>query len=367
MLRQIIRPLTALLALPLLLALAPAPARAQDEDRALNNVVISYASVDTAHRVTLIGENFLGSTGRRTPTVSLGRTPLTTVGTPTATSIVAQLPAGLAAGTYMVSVANGTGANQLDSFDVTIGASGEPGPAGLPGAKGEKGDAGPVGPQGPKGDTGAPGAIGPMGPIGPIGPMGPMGPQGPQGEVGSQGTKGDPGPKGDVGPRGDVGPKGDKGDPGTAGQNVFTVYGNGSVMLNAPPPGSVNPPIPPWIVLPGLTANINAGPGMKFFFSADGGLMTTSQVAEGISRVEIALLLDGAEFPDAAIRKVVAANAPNVQGNVAYYSMALSAQLPPGPHTIQVATRRNGGDQAIVGGDSNSVLQGQLTVLTLRL
>src|SRR5690348_3143744 len=76
-----------------LASVSPVTTLAQDEDRtATNNLVITRAVVDGANRVTITGENFLGNTGRRTPVASLERTPLATIGTPTSTTIVAQLP-----------------------------------------------------------------------------------------------------------------------------------------------------------------------------------------------------------------------------------------------------------------------------------
>jgi uncharacterized membrane protein YgcG len=81
--------------------------------------------------------------------VKLGASTLTLVSIDT-TIIVAELPAGLAAGTYRLAVSNGSATPGI--FDVTYGAVGPAGPAG------------PAGPEGPKGATGATGPAGPQGP-----------------------------------------------------------------------------------------------------------------------------------------------------------------------------------------------------------
>ena len=142
---------------------------------ATTTVVINNATVNPAQtQITLAGSN-LDPTGTA-PTVLFNGVKLALVSFTNAT-LVATLPNGLAAGTYLVRVTNS--ASQSGSFDVTIGAVGPTGPAG---------------PQGPAGATGA------QGPQGPVGPAGPAGPQGPAGPAGNQGPQGPPGPPGPAGP-----------------------------------------------------------------------------------------------------------------------------------------------------------------------
>jgi hypothetical protein len=204
--------------------------------------------------------------------------------------------------------------------------------------------------KGDKGDKGDPGATGP------VGPTGPQGPQGPQGLIGPQGIQGLPGP---TGPQGLIGPKGDKGDPGDCCADVTTVFGTAPFNLNSS--------LGTYTILPGLSTTLNESTDVKIFVSADGGVQTTStDPTAGNSRVEIVLLIDGNVFPNAGRRKLVVANTPGVVGNVGYYSMALSHTLLPGPHTISVATRWNGGAPAIISGNALSDMQGQLTVMILR-
>jgi hypothetical protein len=89
------------------------------------------------------------------------------------TEIVAQLPSGLAPGSYRLML---TSAREHEraaaTFDVTVGAIGPQGPAGPAGPAGEPGA------QGPAGARGLPGPAGLQGPAGPTGPTGPAGPPG---------------------------------------------------------------------------------------------------------------------------------------------------------------------------------------------
>ena len=165
--------------------------------------ILSAQPAFPSNTLTITGQNF----GPGLPTVQLGGTNLTVV-SHTANQILANLPAGIAPGSYLLAItAAGNGAgnqsqNNYVTFALTIGAAGPQGPAGIQGpqgliglqgpqgVQGTPGPIGPVGPQGPIGLTGqqgAPGPIGPMGPQGAQGPIGPMGPQGPWGLLGLQG------------------------------------------------------------------------------------------------------------------------------------------------------------------------------------
>ena len=100
-------------------------------------------------QLTITGTGF----GASIPKLDLDGLVLSVI-THTATKIVATLPSGLQAGSYMLSVtANGL----TGTFDLTIGAAGPQGPQGVQG---------PQGPQGLQGSQGAPGPQGPQGPAG---------------------------------------------------------------------------------------------------------------------------------------------------------------------------------------------------------
>ncbi len=101
-------------------------------------------------KILIEGHNF--AYGDQTnPVVNLAGEILPIIGTPTATEIVAELPAGYQPGTYLLTVSRGSGSVNNGSLDLTIGAVGPPGPKGDQGSQGEQGVQGPIGPPGPKG------------------------------------------------------------------------------------------------------------------------------------------------------------------------------------------------------------------------
>jgi hypothetical protein len=113
-------------------------------------IILSATINASATQVTVTGQRLTPSSGP--PTVSWDGTALT-LASYSNIRVVADLPAGVSAGTFQLTVNNGIASN----FDVTYGTAGPPGP---------------TGPQGPQGKTGA------------TGPQGPAGPQGPQGSAG---------------------------------------------------------------------------------------------------------------------------------------------------------------------------------------
>src|SRR5262245_46038719 len=209
--------LVPLLCWALLFGLATAGRAAASSAPAITSATVNYVS----NVITIIGENF----GIAAPTVTLNGTQLTVQSfNPGTQTIVAVMPAGLSAGTFLLAVT--TNGNQSAQFDVTIGIAGPLGPTGPQGPAGPLGDTGPQGPPGPTGATGPQGLAGPTGPQGPKGdpgvtgaqgPAGPTGPQGPKGDTGVTGTQGMVGPAGPIGPLGPQGPKGDTGATGAQG------------------------------------------------------------------------------------------------------------------------------------------------------
>src|SRR5262249_42603015 len=132
---------------------------AQQNQPLSDRVVIASATIDRVRQIiTVSGQNFCGSTGRRQPSMFLGRDLLETVGSPSETTMQARLPVNLVPGTYRLTVSNGPGASQFDYIDLAIGLVGPAGPVGLAGVPGPPG---PAGPQGPAGLTGPPGPAGP--------------------------------------------------------------------------------------------------------------------------------------------------------------------------------------------------------------
>lgn len=173
-------------------------------------LLIQRADADLAADTLLIhGENLLW-TNDASVAVTLAGTPLAVLSA-TSTELLAQLPAGLEPGAYLLKVSRGPATVQRDYFDLTVGTVGPPGPPGPPGLKGDMGDTGP---------QGLPGDIGPTGETGATGPQGPPGAKGDKGDPGSpgaKGDKGDPGTNGTNGTNGIDGQTGAQGPPGLSG------------------------------------------------------------------------------------------------------------------------------------------------------
>lgn len=129
--------------------------------------ILSAQANYTNNTITIAGFNF----SSKTPEVYLGQTQLTVVSN-TTSQVVANLPANVQPGSYILAVAAfRKGRNKIGGspdlfggnfglFDVTLGTQG---PQGIQGVQGVQGVQGPVGPQGP---------AGPQGPTGPQGPSG---------------------------------------------------------------------------------------------------------------------------------------------------------------------------------------------------
>lgn len=174
-----------------------------------NAVVLESSDPAVLDQLVVTGHNF--NNGGEVA-LRLGGTPLTVI-LQEETRIIAEIPAELLAGSYVLTAWTGNGSVREDSMDITIGAEGPEGPKGI------QGEIGPQGEQGIQGD------------------------QGPQGEQGPEGPQGPPGP---------IGPKGDPGDPGdigsitacSAGFAIREVFSDGSVtcepLINPTTPGNVS-------------------------------------------------------------------------------------------------------------------------------
>jgi hypothetical protein len=116
-------------------------------------VMIGSAQANlSTNTIAISGRNL----GNQQPVVNLDATPLA-VTSFSPTAIKANLPAGLAPGSYHLMVVAGGVSQRFALLDVTIGNVGPQGPAGSPGPQG------PQGPQGPAGLQGVAGAIGSAG------------------------------------------------------------------------------------------------------------------------------------------------------------------------------------------------------------
>ena len=204
----------------------------ENEDRHRKNNLVITKTVIAGAQITITGQNFLGESKRDKLAVALGTTPLTIVGKPTQTTIVATLPPGLTPGTYLLILSTSPMASDYDSFDITIGGGG----------------GGVLGPQGPQGSPG------------------PQGPRGDTGVAGAQGVPGSPGATGSQGPKGDTGPAGPAGPSSVAALRVFEASWTDNLSLSANVPTDCR------------TAPYTAGTGETALVSIQGGFAPLTPV-----------------------------------------------------------------------------------------
>ena len=115
--------------------------------------VVRSVRIDTgSHTITIEGLNL----GTAVPLVRLDLTDLN-VQTATSQLVVADLPAAISPGSYLLSLSPGPSYGRQVLFEVAVGldgAAGAQGPPGAPGPIGPPGPPGPAGPQGPEGPAG---------------------------------------------------------------------------------------------------------------------------------------------------------------------------------------------------------------------
>jgi hypothetical protein len=196
------------------------------------NEQVTETGVNAALTVLTIEGSGFGPDFAHRPSVALGAQTLAVL-TSSNTTITATLPAGIAPGTYTLTVTNilnvtaqgevaigdqgATGATGAQGPQGAPGPTGATGAQGLPGATGPQGLAGANGAPGLQGATGAQGLVGPTGATGPQGLAGATGAVGPQGPTGAQGLVGPTGAQGSLGPTGGTGPQGLAGATGAVG------------------------------------------------------------------------------------------------------------------------------------------------------
>lgn len=119
--------------------------------------------------------------------------------------------------------------------------------------------------------------------------------------------------------------------------------------------------------LSGFPVNIDVPTNTTIMVSSDVGVLTNNNGNAGFSMVDIVLLVDGTLLTNGGYQRVMPANNANTGGTIDYASFSQSIELTPGTHTIGLAAAGTGvGNNATVGGDNTSVLQGEVTVTILK-
>jgi hypothetical protein len=144
------------------------------------------------------------------------------------------------------------------------------------------------------------------------------------------------------------------------GQYGNTVYGSSSISIT-----NTNT----FLFIPGLTQNITVPSNSVIYLASDGGVQNQSATTTGFSGTDVVFVIDGVITANSGFQRIIAANTTGFVNQIAHWSMSQIATLTAGTHTIQVAAGGSGiasGVTAIVSGDSNSHLQGELSILLIK-
>ena len=152
------------------------------------------------------------------------------------------------------------------------------------------------------------------------------------------------------------------GSVGPLGQSATTVFGTtGIALTNAT-----------FVLVPNLTQTftVPAG-GASVYVSTDGGAFCNTAATNGFSIVDVAFSIDNGDpvrsAQNGGFRRLFAMNNVNVTSVIENWSFEETLVLTPGTHSVRVLARLAGGNTAAVSsGNTDSVLQGQLTVMILK-
>jgi len=155
------------------------------------------------------------------------------------------------------------------------------------------------------------------------------------------------------------GATGATGADGTTGQDIQNAYGTGAIVIT---------PVTGFTLVPGLSVNVTVPSDARVLVTTTGGIQCTSNLAAGFSTVDVWIFVDGVALNNGSLPRLIAANTTGIINMFAYWSTTTSPPLAPGPHVIEIRARGLGGANAnaIVSGDSTSVLQGELDVTIIR-
>ncbi len=138
------------------------------------------------------------------------------------------------------------------------------------------------------------------------------------------------------------------------GQNVTTAFGGVRLQIDSTTTA--------YTLVPGLTQTVNVPANSSLFISTDGGIQSTGTASNSYSVVDVAIFVDGAL---AGQRRIVIFNnlLPSSVGN---WALSTGQTLSAGNHTIEVKVRNGlaSASPAVVGGDA--LLNGQLTIITVK-
>ena len=143
----------------------------------------------------------------------------------------------------------------------------------------------------------------------------------------------------------------------TIGQSATSYFNDNAVAISTAT----------FVYASGYPVNITVPAGYTVILSGDIGVQTSSAATTGYSLVDVVLTIDGVVGPtDGAWQRITAQNNGGVVGVFEYASFSQAFTLSAGVHTVGISGRIAGGSAATFGGNSSSVLQGELTVTMIK-
>jgi hypothetical protein len=119
--------------------------------------------------------------------------------------------------------------------------------------------------------------------------------------------------------------------------------------------------------LAGFPVTINVPTDTVLLITSDVGVATNNNTNIGFSAIDVVLTVDALPLTNGGYQRVIPVNNGGIGGTIDYASISQTVQLTAGSHTVGIAAAGIGiGNNATVGGDNTSVLQGELTVTILK-
>ena len=144
----------------------------------------------------------------------------------------------------------------------------------------------------------------------------------------------------------------------TSGQSSTSYFTNAATAINT------NTTL---TYLSGYPVNIDVPTNTTTLITCDVGVLNNGNGPNAFCMVDIVLIVDGVPLTNGGYQRVMPANNNNTGGTIDYASFSQSIELTQGTHTIGLAAAGTGvGNDATVGGDNTSVLQGEVTVTILK-
>ncbi|MBL8917503.1 MAG: hypothetical protein JNJ54_01470 [Myxococcaceae bacterium] len=151
-------------------------------------------------------------------------------------------------------------------------------------------------------------------------------------------------------------------DNDTTGQLAQSVFGSAAL--------TVAPTLATQTVIPGLTITLTVPANARVLLTTDGAIQTTSGATNGVSVVDVFLVVDGNILANGGYRRVVAANTAGMTNMVSEWGMSSVVNLAAGSHTLAVraiGVNVPGAVDATVSGNNTSPNQGTLSAVVLKL